>query len=487
MTDRLETLFLYTIGLLNSYRHNLCIWKEHPSNPMEILSYILTTRGYLNLYVSYFLSLSEDLTNNALKTTQRLQSIKQASDHIFQNDVVKDSERIENTLVLFKLSESEALLVNLLVACETMSTNDAKDQNMMNHYAQSFLNVFLDEKLLYKELNSCFGNNAEGAKLFFQSIDDTSHLLKSNFYYWSKLQHVRETFIDDMHKPVLVPQKDFWWLFDDPMSEAYTIKQKKAAAVADQLISLSSQINWQIELSKRFPDANNCPDDDQLVLFVSEELDDDAANLLKKHLLICDQCAHEVAVLQPIIQSPVSFEADAFILPETVKTAMEKEFSVISSKNQSFSDKVSKTAKKVVKKVIDATETIKDAATSIAEELIIQMTPGWEPVLVGQRITAADITKQKHKFYIESGSITIHCNWKPENIKDPAYLCLSWKANLSIPCNLWARFENPDTHDILSEICLGASMVGEEYFTENDLGFDPSKKRWAVSMVLTKT
>ncbi|NJL60304.1 MAG: hypothetical protein HC887_12395 [Desulfobacteraceae bacterium] len=52
--------------------------------------------------------------------------------------------------------------------------------------------------------------------------------------------------------------------------------------------------------------------------------------------------------------------------------------------------------------------------------------------------------------------------------------------------NLWARFVNPENQQILAEYCLGIELEGRKIFYESELGFDPSKQKWAISIVIEK-
>ena len=119
---------------------------------------------------------------------------------------------------------------------------------------------------------------------------------------------------------------------------------------------------------------------------------------------------------------------------------------------------------------------------------IIAVTSLWKPNWTGELelITASDIPKQSYTFYEDIGEIKITCYWESEYKNNPSYLSLMWKANITEHCELLARFVDPETNNILTEISLGTSIVGEEYFTKKDLGFDPSNKKWAVSIIFAK-
>ena len=308
---------------------------------------------------------------------------------------------------------------------------------------------------------------------FIKSIETTEYNLKSNFYYWTKIPEIFNIFKEKICSEVFAKNSNFLWLFDDPLSKQYQNIKNKSLMAAEKIFDTYSNIDLKPELIRRFSNESKCPDDEMLIMFASDELSLEEESSIKKHILICDKCSYEVAVLQSVINEPMSTYTDKpFAIPSIVKEAMEKEFADIKKSHKSFSEKVSEKLQKGKKY-------IKDVSSAIASELIIQISSLWEPPLVGQLVTASDITKQKHKFLIERGDITISCSWAPEDENDPAYLYLKWKANIAEECELWARFENPETHNILSEICLGTSLTGEDSFTSSDLGFDPSATRWA--------
>lgn len=108
----------------------------------------------------------------------------------------------------------------------------------------------------------------------------------------------------------------------------------------------------------------------------------------------------------------------------------------------------------------------------------------WEPQYAGQLVAAADIPKQEHSFQTEYGEIRVACSWGEQHQDDPAYIWLSWKANVSTDKDVRIRFVNPETRKTYHEINLGTIRVGEETFTRHELGFDPSTERWAVVAVI---
>jgi hypothetical protein len=108
----------------------------------------------------------------------------------------------------------------------------------------------------------------------------------------------------------------------------------------------------------------------------------------------------------------------------------------------------------------------------------------WEPQWTGQQATAADIPEQKHVFRREDGDINVSCFWRSQHRKKPAYISISWKANVTTRNEIRARFINSETREHLAEVDLGSHFMGEEVFTSDDLGFDPSCERWAMALVL---
>jgi hypothetical protein len=108
----------------------------------------------------------------------------------------------------------------------------------------------------------------------------------------------------------------------------------------------------------------------------------------------------------------------------------------------------------------------------------------WEPLFAGQLATAADIPVQEHLFKREEGDIEISCYWGGTYVNKPAFIKLSWKANIRIRSEILARFINPETQELRSEVCLGTHLTGEEAFTSQELGFDPLTENWAIAIVL---
>ena len=112
------------------------------------------------------------------------------------------------------------------------------------------------------------------------------------------------------------------------------------------------------------------------------------------------------------------------------------------------------------------------------------ISPVWQPLWAGQAVTADDIPKQDYTFLSDYGKIALSCEWKAASATTPAFLHLAWEASLESQSRLVARFINPESQEIRTDICLGTSLSGDETLTTDELGFDPSAVPWAISLIL---
>jgi hypothetical protein len=125
------------------------------------------------------------------------------------------------------------------------------------------------------------------------------------------------------------------------------------------------------------------------------------------------------------------------------------------------------------------------SALSAFRDRVIQAVTGqWTPFGAGQMITAAKVPEQKYNFVTDHGKIEVSCSWSGEYREQSAFIRISWKAQISKPCEFMARFVNPDNNEIRCEISLGEYRTGAKTILENELGFDPAKEKWAVSILL---
>lgn len=123
---------------------------------------------------------------------------------------------------------------------------------------------------------------------------------------------------------------------------------------------------------------------------------------------------------------------------------------------------------------------------SISEHLVRWVSELWEPQWAGQLVTATDIPEQTYLFTSEHGDINVFCDWRAEYGDEPAHIHIAWRADLLMERTIWLRFVFPETKVTCHEACLGTRAVGEETFTSQDLGFDPSAQKWALSVILTE-
>lgn len=120
----------------------------------------------------------------------------------------------------------------------------------------------------------------------------------------------------------------------------------------------------------------------------------------------------------------------------------------------------------------------------VGRSLIRWFSPLWQPQWAGQFVGAGDIPEQHHVFRLDAGTIEISCSWRPGSGTMPAYLDLSWKADTLMEGELWGRFVDPDTNKVFADLPLGSAKEGGKYFTANVLGFDPSKEKWGIVMLV---
>ncbi len=116
--------------------------------------------------------------------------------------------------------------------------------------------------------------------------------------------------------------------------------------------------------------------------------------------------------------------------------------------------------------------------------LIQWFSPLWKPQWTGQFVGAGDAPQQTHRFRLEQGAIEISCTWKPQQGTTPAYLDFSWKADLLMEGELSCRFVQPDTQAVLADLPLGSSKEGGQYFSSQALGFDPTREKWAIVILV---
>ncbi len=113
------------------------------------------------------------------------------------------------------------------------------------------------------------------------------------------------------------------------------------------------------------------------------------------------------------------------------------------------------------------------------------LSPVWEPKWAGQPVTADDIPAQQYSFPLEDGSIDVSCKWEDAYQSRPAFMKFSWRAQIPAQRDFWLRIINPETQEIRYEECLGSHPSGEETFSAEELGFNPAREAWAISVYTT--
>ncbi len=120
----------------------------------------------------------------------------------------------------------------------------------------------------------------------------------------------------------------------------------------------------------------------------------------------------------------------------------------------------------------------------LKDRLKILVSELWTPRFVLQPATAAPESGEEQTFKIGDSDITISCSVRGAYRQKPAHITIKWDANLVVRSEIRVRFLKPDTQEILKEVCLGTEQKNEKTFTSQDLGFDPSQKEWAITIVL---
>ncbi len=114
----------------------------------------------------------------------------------------------------------------------------------------------------------------------------------------------------------------------------------------------------------------------------------------------------------------------------------------------------------------------------------LMATDFWTPHYAGQLVSAGDIPEQQHTFHTSEGNIELSCLWRAAYRKKPAYFIIRWRARLTTRKEIHARFINPETQTMRTEVRLGIAPEGEASFSSQDLGFDPSCEAWSIMLVL---
>ena len=207
--------------------------------------------------------------------------------------------------------------------------------------------------------------------------------------------------------------------------------------------------NTEFLKMKQAVESGPHPSDEMLYKYVLGELPDDETEYVHDHIAFCTGCIEDVLRMR-------SIEGEL----ETGLAAWMKAEEVPKPRSMDWTERITKLA-------------------SRSSHVVIWLTALWEP-----QWTTAAMNEQQHVFETEDGIMNVSCSWRAQHNTRPAYINISWKANMTMPGEFWVRFENPESNETLAELLLGAHLKGEETFTSHDLGFNPSTQRWAIALVL---
>lgn len=108
----------------------------------------------------------------------------------------------------------------------------------------------------------------------------------------------------------------------------------------------------------------------------------------------------------------------------------------------------------------------------------------WQPVGAGEALVAASsAVTQEHRFSTPIGEINITCAWGRETADEPAFIWLSWNAEIPAERQFVIRLIEPEQQTIRYEIRPGTIHQGEQTFTSDTLGFDPVSQSWSLGVL----
>ncbi len=204
---------------------------------------------------------------------------------------------------------------------------------------------------------------------------------------------------------------------------------------------------------KRIVEAGSHPTDKMLEDYVWDRVDEASSQIIRKHNMYCGICAKKVLQLRGI-----KHEAEEKLLD--------------------WADGNREIPQPSPDEFMTPLEPKIDIYAGLASDYHVFQG-------AGQQVSAAGMPEQEYRFVIEEeGDISIHCYWGEARGTEPAYIWLSWDANIESEKVFYARFVNPENDKPRCDIRLGTNLVGERPFTSDELGFNPTRERWAIAIVL---
>jgi hypothetical protein len=254
---------------------------------------------------------------------------------------------------------------------------------------------------------------------------------------------------------------------DAALAKALGDVEKSELKIPDNIFEIIKNCYYTFEDARGNYDTltqgKDCPSDEMLLDYAEGVLEEDKKEIkeiIDKHIQNCERCHME------ILKMEADFTEWEYSLNKNPDAFLSKSLGTSGAK------KILNFKKRMIK-------TIKG--------LRVWISSLWFPQWAGVPATASEIPEQRHSFKIDEGEINLFCYWKPNFGNDPAYIHLSWNAKITISARLWVRFVNSETQEVFSEICLGTQLQGEDNFTSDRLGFDPSNEKWAVSIIFEET
>lgn len=204
-----------------------------------------------------------------------------------------------------------------------------------------------------------------------------------------------------------------------------------------------------------------CPPDDLLLDYVYRELDKADESLMDQHVAQCERCRIETLKMET-----GRLELDA-IVDHAAKSFRTADMSIL----EKLKD--------------NALHRLGGFVSRIREHLVRYTSPAWTPMYAGAVTTADDIPEQNERFEMDYDEyINLSCYWQGKKKDSGPSLLLSWEANLLTDCNLWVRIFSPVTRETFAELLLGSELEGRTEFYEDDLGFDPSSQKFAITAII---
>ncbi len=109
----------------------------------------------------------------------------------------------------------------------------------------------------------------------------------------------------------------------------------------------------------------------------------------------------------------------------------------------------------------------------------------WEPIGAGEALVAASSSvMQEHEFHTKAGTVKVLCAWGQAVGDEPAFLWLSWNAELQDEQTFLIHLIDPELRTIRYEIDPKGIRQGNQTFTQDVLSFDPVGQKWAIAIVI---